>query len=356
MKNTIKKPNPSKKKKTNSVLLIRYLSVTFVILFLILAGNIVNKATNKIHVLGASTGPILLADTNDTPDNNSNLQPSSLNTTLTTNNQTITPQQAGIHNTQLPSTTILNQPSNNTQVDCIGPDGKQFTTNFNNCQKLNQKWGNDNFNFTPLGNVSNNQLGLPDNTRQIEPTTAPVPSEFEIKTKENLQSPGYQIQIKNNINTLTQINQSLGNPNLQIIPNSTNGLTIKSGNVQAETNLPISLDPITKSLAVTTPNGTKDLTILPDQAVQNVLDKNILSSVLSSANQMTPNVASANKTIALTNINNQPAFAIQGISNSKLLGIFPVAFPKTVYVSAQNGKVLQTQESFVNQLLQSISF
>ena len=404
MKKSVKKHSALKRKKTNSVLLIRYLSITFVILLLILTGNFVSRATNKIHILGASTGQVnLLADSGDSIDNNSNSQPLPSQTPSPTNDnndnkdaQTI-PQQAGIHNTQLPNPNGTQQQQqqqqlpDNTQVACIGPDGKQFTTDFHNCQELNQKWGNDNFNFTPLGNVSGNQdqpsqsSDSQQNNTQPEPTNAPsnqgkleVQTEGGNKVEVNLQASGSQIQIKkedngatsitvhkadgtetqiqNNANNLDQITQSLGNPNLQIIPNSTNGFAIKSGDVQAETNLPISIDPTTKSLAVTTPNGTKDVTVLPSQAVQNVLGKNILSNVLSSANQTTPNATSANKTIALTNVDNQPAFAIQGISNSKLLGIFPVAFPKTVYVSAQNGQVLQTQESFINQLLQAISF
>ena len=98
------------------------------------------------------------------------------------------------------------------------------------------------------------------------------------------------------------------------------------------------------------------MAILPGQAVQNILQQKILSNILSSANQTSANTAGANKTITLTEINNQPAYTVQGVSDKKLFGIIPMAYQKTIYISVQNGQMLQTQEAFFNKILEAFSF
>lgn len=92
---------------------------------------------------------------------------------------------------------------------------------------------------------------------------------------------------------------------------------------------------------------------MPSQAVQNVLTQGLLTNVQSSANS-TSGTPSA--VVSLTSLNNTPVFAVAGVSDKKLLGIFPVAYAKTAYVSAENGNVVQVDQTPLTKLLELISF
>ncbi len=149
---------------------------------------------------------------------------------------------------------------------------------------------------------------------------------------------------------LTKINDALKEKDIQVGTNSAEGFTIKSHGVEAETHFPLSVNPATNALSVTTPAGTKTVTVLPNQAVQNLLQHQVLSAVSQST------ASGAATPIILTQIDNQPAFAVKGVSDKKLFGIFPISLNKTVFVSAQTGTVLQTQQSFIDQILNALSF
>lgn len=69
-----------------------------------------------------------------TPEINSSVSPTPV-ATLTPTSAPTTKPQAG---------SSLNQNTNNSSIgtiDCIGPDGKQFSASMDECKKLNEKWG-----------------------------------------------------------------------------------------------------------------------------------------------------------------------------------------------------------------------
>lgn len=153
-------------------------------------------------------------------------------------------------------------------------------------------------------------------------------------------------EVSLNDNSLEKINEALGKEDMEIATTSGNGFLIRKGAFEAKTHFPLSINPTTNQLTVTTPTGTKIVAVLPDEAVQNLLSQKLITSVASS---------SANPGIVLGLLNNQPAFQISGVDNKKLLGILPILIDKTSYVSAENGQVLQTNETFLNQLLDLLS-
>ena len=113
-------------------------------------------------------------------------------------------------------------------------------------------------------------------------------------------------------------------------------------NVQIQGKTPLSINPATKQLSVTTPVGAKVLSTLPAQAVQNLVNGGIIST--QSAVNLT------------TDSNGNPVYEINGIKYEKLLGLFTIAIDKTGQVSAQNGQVLAVNQSFLSQLLDALSF
>jgi hypothetical protein len=153
-------------------------------------------------------------------------------------------------------------------------------------------------------------------------------------------------------NSLEKINNVLNHDGIEIGSSSANEITLRKGNVEAQTHFPLSIDPATNTLTVTTPAGVKNVAVLPDQAVQNLLQQRIIDSVSNTA--IASNGATLQQ-VTLGLLNNTPAFQVVGVANKKLFGFFPIGVDKTSYVSAQNGQVLQTNESFISQIFDLLS-
>jgi hypothetical protein len=137
---------------------------------------------------------------------------------------------------------------------------------------------------------------------------------------------------------------------VKIGTNSAQGYGFSDRSMHIPSQLPVSFNSATGSLIVTTSKGTESVNLLPFEAITQLLQSKILSSV----NQQASN--SANTGIYLTQVNNQAAFAISGSLNKKLFGLIPVTINKTVNVSATNGQVVNTQESFLTKILDTLSF
>jgi len=110
--------------------------------------------------------------------------------------------------------------------------------------------------------------------------------------------------------------------------------------IEAETNFPLSVNPETNELVVTTPAGEKVVTILPDQAVANMLANNIFDR------QQNVNIVFENETVI---------YRISGDKDEKLLGIFKVVVPTTAVVSADTGALVSQEQSFLFRFLDLLS-
>lgn len=129
---------------------------------------------------------------------------------------------------------------------------------------------------------------------------------------------------------------------------------LEHNGMKVRTNFPLSIDPVTRELTVTTPAGTKTVTILPDQAVNGMLERGLLTSI-SPANESGESNVFQNA-FALTLHKDQSVYEIHGEKKSKLLGLIPVTLDRTVYVSTENGSVVAQQETLLSTLLSFLSF
>ncbi|MGE5042263.1 MAG: hypothetical protein ACM3IJ_05185 [Candidatus Levyibacteriota bacterium] len=119
--------------------------------------------------------------------------------------------------------------------------------------------------------------------------------------------------------------------------------------VQAESEDKLEHDPeSTHSVLLTTPSGHEHILVLPDQAVKAVLDHNELTTVPGAD-------ASGGAKLKLLNKDNKPVFEVQGSKAKKFLGLIPVTIPKTVDVSATDGSIVNTTQSFFSKLLDLLS-
>ncbi|GEM_PF-3258064 len=126
---------------------------------------------------------------------------------------------------------------------------------------------------------------------------------------------------------------------------------IDRNRVGATTNFPLTVDSSTNILTVTTPSGEKQVTVLPDQAVQNMLARNVIDKILGQ------NAADLGSRVKMSQKSDGSlVYEVEGEKQEKLFGLMPLKFKKTAIVSVETGELLETKESFVNKLFGLISF
>lgn len=134
-------------------------------------------------------------------------------------------------------------------------------------------------------------------------------------------------------------------------------LAIAKNKYAATTNFPLSVDVNTKQLIVTTPAGQKAVTVLPDQAIQNLLATGVISKIESQASDVILNkdLGNLDGVAKLEERDNEMVYKVEGMKNHKLLGIIPISVPTTAYVSAQSGNVIAQDQSLLANLLDLLS-
>lgn len=135
-------------------------------------------------------------------------------------------------------------------------------------------------------------------------------------------------------------------------------LAIIKNRFGAFTNFPLTINPKTNELIITTHAGQKTVTILPDQAVQNMLAANIISRLGSQAivdAVLQNQVASASAIVDLGVRENIPVYEIPGIRDFRLLGFIPLSQPVTVVVSAETGELVTTEQSILTRVIDLFS-
>jgi len=183
-------------------------------------------------------------------------------------------------------------------------------------------------------------------------------TQVEIKTEDNgslsfkaKKADGTEIQLETH--ALDNINEALKENDIEIGTTSARGFSITNKETKAETEFPISVNLATKTLSVDTPLGQRDLTVLPDQAVQNVLGQKIIDRV--SQNSLTGTSGAQLQLVQLRLFANKPVFQVQGIDDKKLFGVLPVAVQKTTLVSAETGQLVKTNTDLINTILNFFS-
>jgi len=155
---------------------------------------------------------------------------------------------------------------------------------------------------------------------------------------------------------IVKIKQRLGGINI-----ATAGakLAIITNGIPAVSDFPLRIDTATNALSVVTPAGEKVVTVLPDQAVQNLIAANIIDRL--SGAVVAANVATRSAITAVSQIINLgleqgvPVYEIVGLKDHRLLGFIPVTTTVTSQVSAQTGQVVSTSQSFIDSVIDFFS-
>lgn len=116
---------------------------------------------------------------------------------------------------------------------------------------------------------------------------------------------------------------------------------------------PLSINPKTKELTVTTPAGTKVVTVLPEKAIGNMLAAYVMDYVVSE--KVDNSLASIPALVKLEVKNGVLGYQIKGIKIHKLLGFIPIKTSVDVFVSAENGQVVESNQSLLGRILNKIA-
>lgn len=154
------------------------------------------------------------------------------------------------------------------------------------------------------------------------------------------------------------------------LENDNDDSIIKQDNLRVKTNFPISINLETNELVITTPSGVKTMTVLPKQAIENLLRSKKITFVLPSSSplpsttpQESPVATSENELndtieseIEIEEKDGEVLYVVQGAKEKKLFGVFNISVPRTYEVSAETGEVLNTNQSIVSIILDVLSF
>lgn len=142
------------------------------------------------------------------------------------------------------------------------------------------------------------------------------------------------------------------------IATSDGKLLFARNNVGAVSSFPFQIDLNTNHLIASTAAGTKILTVLPDQAVQNIITANVISRLIPQdiARQAAlGELTGVKDVITLGERAGAPVYEIIGLKDQKLLGFIPVTTQTTVFVSAQTGEVVAQEQSLLTNIIDLLS-
>lgn len=123
--------------------------------------------------------------------------------------------------------------------------------------------------------------------------------------------------------------------------------------VGALSTFPLSVNPTTKELTVTTPAGSKVVAVLPQQAIDNMLASRVMDDVVSE--KVNNNLASIPDLVKLETENGVLGYKVKGTKTHKLLGFIPIKTAVEAFVSAENGQVVQSSDSLLGRILNRLA-
>lgn len=185
-----------------------------------------------------------------------------------------------------------------------------------------------------------------------------------VKTKIKLRSEDGRLKIEQESedgdleidDDLLEIRENKNKTTIKVSTASGNRLVFVRGKSAATTSFPLSVDSETNELIVTTPSGVKRVAVLPDQVIANLLSQNVIDSVDEPDHETDDSIGEIDEEIDLEEVDGELVYEVDGESSQKALGLIDVKIKRKVTVSAQTGELLDIESSFLQRLLDLISF
>lgn len=153
------------------------------------------------------------------------------------------------------------------------------------------------------------------------------------------------------------VEDELADDDIQLTPTADNQLAVTKNQVAALTNFPLSINVETKELIVTTPAGQKIVTVLPDEAVANLLATGIINRVETAPADATTQgqLGALTGVVKLEIRNNKVVYKVRGTKIHRMLGFIPIDTQTTAFVSADSGTVVAQQRSVLASVVDFLS-
>lgn len=128
---------------------------------------------------------------------------------------------------------------------------------------------------------------------------------------------------------------------------------------RAITSSPLSVNPETNELSITTKRGDVKVVVLPDAAIQRLIENNIVDEIISEKNDAETETAISGDeekdTVRLESEDESPVYKIAGIKRLKFLGLLPFESKVDATISAETGEVLERKQQFFQRMLSFFS-
>lgn len=173
--------------------------------------------------------------------------------------------------------------------------------------------------------------------------------------------------------TEIEVEEGQNKSKVKIKSEANNQFRIEKDGTSALSRFPLTINLDTNGLIVNTASGQKIVTVLPDEAVKNLLRLNIVDTVETDATTTQPSVdvlpteptsgvnsvdesLDTNESIEIEEEDGNLVYKIKGRSRQKLLGFYPVEIEKEATVDTITGEVVQVKTSIIDNILDLISF
>lgn len=199
-----------------------------------------------------------------------------------------------------------------------------------------------------------------DGSRKVEVESDGVRFKFEeqegeVKLKVENEA-GEEIRTRDRLREAQELEDELEDDEVEIA--SRDGeMEIEHNAVRARVNFPLSIDPLTRQLTVTTPAGIKTVAVLPDAALVRLLASGLLSDIASGSTepQVATDSAATSGSFELTLEGNHLVYEVHGTKQHRLFGFIPVTTPRTVTVSALTGDIVSQTQTWLSGFVDLLS-
>lgn len=153
-----------------------------------------------------------------------------------------------------------------------------------------------------------------------------------------------------------EVESELADDGVKIASNSGERVLVKN-RIGAVSKFPLSIDVATNELIVTTPAGRKVVTVLPDQAIANMLRVGKVNVINTSPPPATESATlTPFETVAELEVrNDEVVYRIKGAKKQRFLGIIPVTTDVTSFVSAESGEPVGEEQSLIAAVVDLLS-
>ncbi len=175
-----------------------------------------------------------------------------------------------------------------------------------------------------------------------------VKIETKVKEAEN------EVELENEAEdeALNQVEAELEREDVKIAT-APGQIALVNKRIGALSNFPISIDPTTRQLTVTTPSGSKVVAVLPQKAIDNLLAAHVIDDVV--GEKVNNNLGSVPDLVKLETENGVLVYKVKGTKTHKLLGFIPIKTGVEAFVSAENGQVVQSIDSLLGRILNRLA-